>query len=173
MLHEVLPKAGTIALIYNPNNPNHTLEVRSLEAAARVRKLRLHPLEASNDSDIELASRKLKTQRPDALLVMTDPFLNSRVNNFVALSTSHNLPTIYGFREFVVAGGLMSYGTSNLDARRQAGLLVARILQGEKPSDLPVWQSIKIELVLNLKIAKELGLTMPITLLGRADEVIE
>ena len=173
LLHEVVPKATTIAALGNPNNPNQDSETHGLEGAARLLGLQLRHLEASNANEIQSAFAAMAGQHIDALIVNTDPFLNARVAELVALSTRHALPAIFGYREFTVAGGLLSYGTSPLDARRLAALQVVRILQGEKPGELPVQQSTKIELVINLKTAKSLGLTFPLALLGRADEVIE
>jgi putative ABC transport system substrate-binding protein len=173
LLHEAAPKAVTIAILYNPNNPNHDPEVRLLTAAARKLGLQLQPIEATDVRDIDAAFATMTDKRADGLLVFTDPLLNDRFKQIVPLSARLGSPAIYGYREFAVAGGLMSYGTNRNDAYRQAALQVARILQGEKPAELPVQRSTKIELVINLNTAKTLGLTFPLSLLGRADEVIE
>jgi putative ABC transport system substrate-binding protein len=173
LLHELAPKAANIALLYNPNNPNAEPELQDIKPAGRALGVDIQPFEASNPHELDTAFDEMVRQRKDTLLVFTDPFLNSRFAQIVALAARHAIPAIYGFREFTAAGGLMSYGSSQQDARRLAALQVARILQGEKPTDLPVQQSTKIELVLNLKTAKAQGLTFPLALLGRADEVIE
>jgi putative ABC transport system substrate-binding protein len=172
-LHEVVPKATVVAALGNPNNPNQDSETRGLEGAAKLLGVRLKHFEASNGNEIQSVFAAMAGQRIEALIVNTDPFLNARVDELVALSARQSLPAVFGYRNFAAAGGLMSYGTSPHDARRQAALLVARILQGEKPAELPVQRATKIELVINLKTAKTLGLTFPLSLLGRADEVIE
>ena len=173
VLREVVPKAALIAAVHNPSNPNHGPEVRSLDRATRAIGLQLRPYEASNAQKIEMAYAVLAADRPDGLIIFTDPLFNERVEQFVKLSAQYAVPTIYGYREFAAAGGLMSYGTSQRDARRQAGILVARILQGEKPHELPVQRSTRVELAINLKTAKTFGITFPLALLARADEVIE
>ena len=173
VLHEIVPKARTMAVLRNPNNPNAEPEQADLERAARSSKLDLRVFFASTPSDLDTSYSKLAEQRIDAVIVATDPFLNSRVDQLVTLAARHSLPSIYGYREFVTAGGLVSYGTSATDARRQQGIYAARILKGEKPSDLPVQQPTKVELVINLKTMKSQGLEPPLTLLARADEVIE
>ena len=173
LLHEVVPATTSIAVLFNPNNPNHEPEIREVQALGTSFGLQIRTFEASSEGDIEPAYAEVIKQRAGAMLVFTDPLLNRQVEQIVALSARYNLPTMYGYREFTAAGGLMSYGTSQRDAQRLAALQVVRILQGEKPSELPVQQSTKIELAINLKTAKSLGLTFPLSLLGRADEVIE
>ena len=173
LLHEVVPKASVIAVLRNPNNPNADPEQKDLQAAARTKGLQIRVLNVASVHDIDAANAVLAEQKAGALVVGTDPFLNRRIDQIVALAARHSLPAIYGYREFPEAGGLMSYGTSATDARRLLGIYVARILKGEKPTDLPVQQATKIELVLNLKTAKSLGLAFPLPLLGRADDVIE
>jgi putative ABC transport system substrate-binding protein len=174
MLHELVPTATLIALLVNPANPvlADTLS-RGLQAAARAIRQQILVVSASTESDLDTAFTTLVEQRVGALVVGTDPFFNSRPDQLVALAARHAMPAIYPYRELAVAGGLMSYGTSLADAYRLVGVYTGRILKGEKPADLPVQQSTKVEFVINLKTAKALGLTFPITLLGRADEVIE
>jgi putative ABC transport system substrate-binding protein len=135
--------------------------------------LKVQILKASTDREIDAAFVNLVQARTGALLVASDAFFNNRIEQVVALAARHAIPTMYSFREFVVAGGLISYGPSLIEEYRQVGLYTGRILKGEKPADLPVIQATKVELMINLKTAKALGITFPITLLGRADEVIE
>jgi ABC-type uncharacterized transport system substrate-binding protein len=173
LLHELVPTAIVIAGLINPANPAADAEKRELERAARTMGLQLHIETASNDRDIEASFANLVQQRVGALLVATDAFLNAQYDQLAALAAHHALPAIHATREFATAGGLMSYGASIADACRQAGTLVGRILKGERPADLPVQQAVKVELVINLKTAKALGLTVPLPLSGLADELIE
>jgi putative ABC transport system substrate-binding protein len=173
MLHEVLPEVGVMAALVNPTNAGAETQSRDLQTAARTLGLQIHVLHASADRDFDTVFATLVQLRAGALLIGPDPFFNSRSEQIATLALQHALPTIYQFREFTTAGGLMSYGGSNTDLYRQVGIYSARILKGEKPADLPVQQATKVELIINLKTAKVLGLTVPITLLGRADEVIE
>jgi ABC-type uncharacterized transport system substrate-binding protein len=174
LLHELMPMATIVALLVNPANPYSVPETLEAQAAAHAFRLQLHVLNASNKNEIDTAFATLLQQHVDALLVGADPlFFLSLRDQLVELAARHRVPAIYGYREITAAGGLMSYGTKNSDAWRLAGAYVGRILKGEKPTDLPVQQVTKIELVLNLKTAKALGLTVPPTLLARADEVIE
>jgi putative ABC transport system substrate-binding protein len=147
--------------------------VSELEPIARAAGQRTLVLNASNDHDLEAAFAMLVQNRADAVVVAPDPFLDSRPDRVVALAAHHAVPAIYQWREFVAAGGLISYGTSLADAHRQQGVYVGSILKGTRPPDLPVIQPTKFELVINLKTAKALGLTVPLTLQARADEVIE
>jgi putative ABC transport system substrate-binding protein len=173
LLHEVVPGAALVGFLVNPTNPAVDLDTRSVQAAADTLGPKLLVLKASTDSEIEAAIVAAVQQGVKAFYVNADPFLSSRREQIVALAARHALPTIYAWREFAVAGGLMSYGTSLSDAVRLAGVDVGRILKGAKVADLPVQQAVKVELVINLKTAKALGLTIPLALLNRADEVIE
>jgi putative tryptophan/tyrosine transport system substrate-binding protein len=173
LLHEVAPNVVELAMLRNPNNPNSDPEIDEARAAAGTKGLRLRIFDASAPSEIDSAYAALARERLRAVVVGTDPFLNDRVEQLVGLAARHATPAIYGYREFVAAGGLLSYGTSRTEACRQLGIYVARVLKGERPADLPVQQAVKIELVLNIKTAKTLGLSFPLPLLARADEVIE
>jgi putative tryptophan/tyrosine transport system substrate-binding protein len=165
-----------IAVLVNPNSENAYIgqtQERYVQAAAKVLGGDIHIFGAGNPREIDIAFRELERLRPGALLVAAGPFFNSRRDELVALSAQYRIPTLYHTREFVEAGGLMSYGSSIADGYRQLGLYVGRILNGAKPSDLTVMQPTKFELLINLKTAKALGLTIPETLLATADEVIE
>jgi putative ABC transport system substrate-binding protein len=173
LLHDLLPAARTIALFVNPSNPNARVHVPDAQAAADALGLHLEVLTASAEGDLEAAFRIMVQQRADALLVIADPFLIASRKQFVALAAGSATPAIYPIRWFADVGGLMSYGASNLELAEQTGSYVGKILRGAKPADLPIQQSTKVELVINLKTAKTLGLTVPPELLARADEVIE
>jgi ABC-type uncharacterized transport system substrate-binding protein len=173
LARELVPTATIIGLLINPTNPVAKTLSRDLEAAARALGLELHVLHASTERDIDDAFATLVQRRAGALVIAADVFFNSRSEQLGALTLRHAVPTIYGYHEFVEAGGLMSYGGSIRDSYRWAGNYSGRILKGEKPAELPVQQSTKIELIVNLKTAKALGLEIPPTLLLRADEVIE
>jgi putative tryptophan/tyrosine transport system substrate-binding protein len=173
LLHELLPKAGVIGVLLNPSNPKAGFELSDLQSAAQTVGVELAVLRASTESGIEAAFATLIQQRAGALLIEPDAFFLDQREQLVELAARHAIPTISSRRELAAIGGLMSYGTSLPDAYRQAGIYAARILKGEKPAELPVQQSTKIEMVINLKTAKALGLTIPLPLLGRADEVIE
>ena len=172
-LRELVPTAGVIGALMNPTRPGAESQLRDVQDAAGALGLQIVVLNASSDRDIDAAFATLVQQRVGALLVASDPFLFNRRAMIVALAARHAVPAIYQWRDFPAIGGLMSYGTSLSDAYRLVGTYVGRILKGEKIADLPVQQSTKVELVINLKTAKALGLTFPISLLGRADEVIE
>src|SRR6516165_3506882 len=173
LLREVVPNAALIAVLVNPTNPSTESINRSFQDGAARLGVRLVVLNAVSESDIEMAFATIVQRRAEALLVAGDTLFTERLNQLVALVTRHSVPTIYFVREFAVAGGLMSYGTSLSDSYRLVGVYIGRILKGAKPADLPVQQSTTVELVINLKTARALGLTIPLPLLGRADEVIE
>jgi putative ABC transport system substrate-binding protein len=173
LLHELFPSTATIGFLGNPNNPAFEGTARDVLAAASVIGLRVQILKVSTDREIDAAFVSLVQARTGALLVSGDALFNNRIEQIIALAARHAIPTMYSFREFVVAGGLISYGTSLIEAYRQVGLYTGRILKGEKPADLPVVQPTKFELVINLKTAKALGLEIPPKLLALADEVIE
>ena len=174
LLRETLPTAATMALLVNPTNPTAAeRETRDIRAAARTLGLQVQVLEASTERDFNTVFARLGQLRADALVIGSDLFFTSRSEQLAALTIRHAVPSIYQFREFAAAGGLMSYGGSITDWGYQGGKHTGRILAGAKPADLPVQQATKVELFINLKTAKALGLTLPITLLGRADEVIE
>jgi putative tryptophan/tyrosine transport system substrate-binding protein len=173
LLHELIPAATVMALLVNPTTPAAQAIAGDVQAAARAHGLELHVLHAATDGDFDAAFTNVAQLRAGALIIGADPFFTSRSRQLGELTVARRIPTIYEFREFAAAGGLISYGTSLADAYRQVGIYTGRILKGEKPSDLPVQQATKVELILNLKTAKALGITVPLTLLGRADEVIE
>ena len=173
LLHELVPNVAVVAIIVNPNNPQAAEQLQDLQAAARTLGVEVEVFKAGSPSDIDTAFASLVGRRAGALLVAADAFFNTRREQFVVLTARHALPAIFHFREFAAAGGLMSYGPSLTDAYRQEGIYAGRILKGEKPAEMPVQQAVKIELVINLQTARALGLTIPLPLLGRADEVIE
>jgi len=173
LLHELVPTAVAIGALVNPTSPNAESVAADLQAAAQERRLQFHVVEASNEQDIDAAFATAVGRGAGALVVGNDPYFTSRRDQFVGLAARHALPVIYSLRESVVAGGLMSYGTSINDAYRQGGVYTGRILKGEKPGDLPVVRPTKFELVINHKTAKTLGLSIPPKLLFTADEVIE
>ena len=173
VLHELMPSIATIGLLENPNNPVSGLMRRDVLAAAPVVGLKVQILKAGTDREIDAAFVSLVQAQTGALLVGNDPLFNSRIEQLVALAARHAIPTMYSWREFVVAGGLISYGLSLIENYRQTGLYTGRILKGEKPVDMPVMQTTKLELAINLKTAKALGLDVPPSLLSIADEVIE
>jgi putative ABC transport system substrate-binding protein len=175
LLHELVPAAAGIGLLINPTEPNlsKSVIVKELEAAARRLGEQIHVLEASTDAEVDAAFSTLVQLRARALIIASDQFFTDRRERIAALALRHALPSVYARREYAVAGGLMSYGTSLSDIYRQAGVYAGRILKGAQPADLPIIQSTKLELVINLKTAKALGLTLPPSFYWRADEVIE
>jgi ABC-type uncharacterized transport system substrate-binding protein len=173
LLHELVPNATTIAFLENPNNPIDQLIERDVREAARVIGLQIQTLKASNVREIDAAFESLQQTRTDALLVGNDVFLNGQIELIIALAKRYAVPTMHSSREFALAGGLMSYGASLADTYRQVGLYAGRILKGMKPADLPVIQSTKLGLIINLKTAKTLGLAIPPGVLTIADEVLE
>jgi putative tryptophan/tyrosine transport system substrate-binding protein len=173
LLHDLVPSVATIGFLENPNNPIFDLTTRDVLAAAPVVGPEVQILKASTDREIDAAFVSLVQVRTGALLVGNDPFFNSRIEQLVALAARHAIPAMYPLREFAAAGGLMSYGTNNRDIYQQVGIYTGRILKGAKPADLPVMQTTKFDLVINLKTAKALGLEIPAKLLALADEVIE
>jgi putative ABC transport system substrate-binding protein len=174
LLHELVPGAATVAALINPTSPAQAnVQSQALQEAAGKIGLQLHILHASTEAEIESAFTNLIQLRAGGLVIGPDVFFNTRDGQLAELALRHGIPAIYQYREFTAAGGLMSYGTNLAEMFRLAGIYTGRILKGEKPADLPVQQATNIELILNLKTAKALGLTVPLTLLGRADEVIE
>jgi putative tryptophan/tyrosine transport system substrate-binding protein len=174
VLHEAVPRAAVFAALVNPANPNSVSDIREAQDAARILGLQLLVLNASTEREIDVAFATLIERRAGALVTAGDALFGSKqLGQLAALSTRHAMPAIYHDRDFAVAGGLMSYGAGFSDTYRISGTYVGRILKGDKPADLPVQQSTKVELIINMKTAKTLGITFPITLLGRADAVIE
>ena len=173
LLSELVPNVTVVVLMVNPQSPEVANQRETAQQAARALGWQLHVIAASSVSEIDAAFAAAKRQRANALMIGSDPFLHSRRKQIVALAAHHAIPTISGGREWVAAGGLVSYGNSIPDAYRRAGLQTGRLLRGVKPTDLPVDRATRFELVINLKTAKALGLTIPPTLLARADEVIE
>jgi putative ABC transport system substrate-binding protein len=173
ILHETVPGAALIGFFVNSTNANADTDTRNVQAAAVSIGQRVLVLQAHSDSDLEAASVALDQGGIGAFLVAADPFFLSRRDKFVELAARRKIPAIYPSSEYTTAGGLMSYGASISNAFRVVGVYVARILKGERAADLPVQQSTKVELIINLKTAKALGLTVPLPLIGRADEVIE
>jgi putative ABC transport system substrate-binding protein len=174
ILRELVPAASRVAVLVNPGNPASAVTTsRDVEPTARAMSLQIQVLNASTSGEIIAAFASVGRERPDALFVNSDPFFSSRRVQLVNLATRHGIPTAFSNREFAEIGGLMSYGTSIVDAWRQAGAQVGRLLKGARPAELPVVQSTKFELVINAETARMLGLTVPPSLLARADEVIE
>jgi putative ABC transport system substrate-binding protein len=174
LLHEIVPTANRFALLINPTSPNlANAQAQDMQAAARSMGVEIELLRASNDSEIDAAFAALTKLHVGGLLISADSFFFSRKERLAAMAARDAVPAIFGFREFAVAGGLISYGASPTDQHRIVGLYIGRILNGEKPANLPVQQATKVEMIINLKTAKAHGLNIPLPILGRADEVIE
>ena len=173
LLSELVPQATVIALLVNPNNPDTEPMIHDVQEAARSKGVQLPILKAGSESEIDAAFASLVQLQAGGLVVGTDPFFVSRREQLTALAARHAVPTTYELREFAAAGGLISYGTSLIAIIRQLGIYAGKVLRGAKPADLPVPQPTTFELVVNLKTAKALGLTVPPSILARADEVIE
>ena len=173
LAHELVPTATAIALLANPTDPTSDFEVRDSQAAAHTLGLQLYVLGASTETELDDAFSAVHQMRAGVLVIANSVFFNGHIEQMAALANRYLLPAIYTYRHFVAAGGLISYGSELTDSYRLAGGYTGRILKGDKPADLPVQQSTKVELFLNLKTAKALGLSVPLSLLGRADEVIE
>jgi ABC-type uncharacterized transport system substrate-binding protein len=174
LLHEIVPAASDFAVLINPTSPVLAKsQADDLQAAARTLGLRLHLLQASTDSDLDAAFASLGQLKPAGLVITSDSFFFTRAVQLAALAMRYKLPATFGFPEFAKAGGLISYGASVTEQHRTIGVYAGRILKGEKPADLPIQQSTKVELIINLRTAKALDTTVPNTLIGRADEVIE
>ena len=173
LMHELVPTATIIGGLVNPTNPITELETRDLQTAARTLGLTLPVVHASSEQEIDTALMSLVQLRAGALVIASDTYFNSRSEQLAVLTLRYAMPAIYQFREFVLSGGLASLGATVADTYRPLGVYTARTLKGEKPGALPVQQATKVELIINLKTAKALGITVPNTLIGRADEVIE
>jgi putative ABC transport system substrate-binding protein len=173
LMHELVPQASTIGVLVNPNYPPAASQLRGVEQAARSLGMGTVALRASNDGEIETAFDTAIREHIGVLTVTSDPFFNTRSDKLVALATRHTVPTVYPFREYVAAGGLMSYGVDLGEMYRQVGVYAGHVVKGTRPADLPIMQPVKFVQVINLKAAKALGLTVPSTLLASADEIIE
>jgi ABC-type uncharacterized transport system substrate-binding protein len=173
ILREVVPKAAVIAVLLNPTSPTTDSQLRNLQAAADALGVRLNILHASTERDFEAVSQALVQLRPGGLVVASDTFFATHSEQLAALAVRHAIPAIHQSRDFAIAGGLMSYAGDFVESHRQAGIQTGRILKGDKTADLPVQQVTKVELFINLKAAKTLGVTFPLSLIGRADQVIE
>jgi putative ABC transport system substrate-binding protein len=173
LMHELMPQSTTVALLINPTFPGSDGIVDQFQSAARVLSLRLHVLKASSKSDFNAVFASAASLKPVALVISTDPLFTGRTSQLATMALQFGVPAIYQYREFAAAGGLLSYGESFTESYRLLGIYTGRILNGERVADLPVQQSAKVELIVNLRTAKALGITVPLTLLGRADEVIE
>lgn len=173
LLKETVPSIRRVAVLYNPFDPNKAQEVRQMEASARALGITLQPAEAGEAGALESVVDARVRERADALFVLPDPLTLNERRRIADLAAKHRLPAMYGFKEFVAAGGLMSYGTMQTDLYRRAASHVDKVLRGAKPTDVPVEQATRFELVINLKTAKALGVTFPETLLLRADQAIE
>ncbi|MFL4980591.1 MAG: ABC transporter substrate-binding protein [Xanthobacteraceae bacterium] len=174
LLHEIIPTATTFALLINSSNPTLAEPTtRDVRASARTLGVKLHVVSATTDNEIDDAFASLAKLRAGGVVIGSDPLFSSRLERLASMALHYGLPAVYQWRDFAVAGGLISYGSDTRDAYRLAGIYTARVLKGEKPADLPVQQATKVELYINLNTAKMLGLTIPLPLSGRADELIE
>jgi putative ABC transport system substrate-binding protein len=173
MLSELVPAAKLIALLVNPNNPFAESTTKNAREAARSKGVQLHVLKASTETEIDAAFTNIAQTHVDGLIQPSDALFNSRLDKLVALAARHAVPAIYDWREFTEVGGLMNYGPNLKDTFRQAGVYAGRVLAGAKPADMPILQPTRFEMIINLKTAKALGLTIPQSILSRADEVIE
>jgi putative ABC transport system substrate-binding protein len=173
ILRELLPQTATLAVLFNPKFPPAEVQLKDIDGAARALGMKVLPFSASTEGDFEPAFQSIVQQQIPALIVATDPFFVARRSDLIALAARYSLPTVYGFRDLAVSGGLMSYGINLVDVYRQQAFYVGRILKGENVTNLPVMQPTKFDLVINLNTAKALGLAVPPTLLALADEVIE
>jgi putative ABC transport system substrate-binding protein len=173
ILREAIPTATVVAVLLNPTSPTADSQLRNLQEAARALALQLHVLHASTARDFDAVFASLLQLRASGLVVASDTFFATHSEQLAALTVRHAVPAIHQSRDFTLAGGLMSYGGSFVESHRQAGVYTGRVLKGDKPADLPVQQVTKVELLINLKTAKALGVTFPLALSGRADQVIE
>jgi putative ABC transport system substrate-binding protein len=174
LLHSVIPSVTIFCLLINPTNPRIAeTNIKSIQSAAKSFGLEMRELNASTEDELDTAFEELKKVKAGGLLIASDPFFSSHIKQLAALSIRHAVPTVYQFREFAVAGGLLSYGTSFTQTFRTVGNYTGRILKGEKPADLPVQQAAAVELIINQRTAETLRLTVPQALISRADEVIE
>jgi putative tryptophan/tyrosine transport system substrate-binding protein len=173
LLRALLPGVQLITVLLNPNEPNYAFQLSDVQEAAAAIGQQIHILLASDESEIDAAFATAVQLRAGAMVVSSDPFFNSQRDKIVALAARYSIPAIYEWREYALAGGLMSYGTNISDGYRQAGVYAGTILKGEKPAELPVVQSARFELVINLKTGKALGIEVPPNLSAQADEIIE
>ena len=173
LMRELIPAATNIAVLVNPTSPIAEPFARAMQAAARTLGQQIHVQQASSEQDFDKVFADLARLRAGALVISPDVFFNTKIEQLAVLSLRHAVPAIFQYREFAAAGGLISYGSDETEYYRLIGIYAGRILKGEKPADLPVVQSTKVEMILNLKTAKALGITVPLPLIGRADEVIE
>jgi putative tryptophan/tyrosine transport system substrate-binding protein len=173
ILHEAIPTGAVVAVLLNPTSPTADSQLKQLQEAARTLALQLHILHASTEGEFDKAFATLRQLRPKGLIVASDTFFATHSEQLAALTARHAVPAIQQSRDPALAGGIMSYGGSFVESHRQAGVYTARVLKGDKPGDLPVQQVTKVELLINLKTAKALGITFPLALSGRADQVIE
>jgi len=173
LLHELVPDVSGVGVLFDPESPDASSHLTEIEAAGNALGLGLAVINVEKDSGLENAFAWINGHQIEAILVAADPLFSTRIDRVAGLANEYKVPAVYSFRFDAVGGGLISYGPSLTDAYRQLGVYTDRVLKGEKPSDMPVWQTVRFELVINLKAAKTIGLTVPPSLLARADEVIE